>query len=213
VSRLEELRIAAGRKFARFVTVIVTQFPGLWPVFRPLVGKQFDSLAPRWEQIVSEEHLAPFQAALEAVDPPARALDLGTGTGRGAFAIASRFPEAEVVGADLAAGMIEEARRQTPPELAGRVRFDVADASRLPYPDGSFDLVALSNMIPFFDELARVGAPGGTVLLSFSSGAGTPIYVPPERLRAELGQRGFSEFTNFAAGNGTSMVARRTKPA
>ena len=170
-------------------------------------------MAPRWEEIVSLGHLEPYDAALASLDPPARALDLGTGTGLGAFAIARRFPEAEVVGADLAAGMIEEARRKTPPELAGRVRFEVADASRLPYADGSFDLVSLSNMIPFFDELARITAPGGVVLLSFSGGPGTPIYVPPERIRAELGRRGFAEFTDFAAGNGTSMVARKVKSA
>ena len=213
MSRLEALRTAAGRKFARLVTVVVTRFPGLWPVFRRLVGKQFDTLAPRWEQIVSPEHLEPYLAALESLDPPSHALDLGTGTGRGALAIARRFPDAEVVGADLAAGMIEEARRQTPRELAGRVRFDVADASRLPYGDWSFDLVAHLNMIPFFDELARVLAPGGSVLLAFSSGAGTPIYVPPERIRAELGGRGFAQFTDFAAGNGTAMVARKGESA
>jgi ubiquinone/menaquinone biosynthesis C-methylase UbiE len=209
VTRLEELQTAAGRRFARLVTVIVTRFPGLWPVFRGLIGKQFDSVAPRWEQLLSSEHLEPYEAALASLDPPARALDLGTGTGLGAFAIARRFPEAEVVGADLAAGMVEEARRRTPPELAGRVRFDVADASRLPYAPGRFDLVALANMIPFFDELARVVAPGGAVVLAFSGGPGTPIYVPPERIRAELGARGFAQFTDFAAGNGTAMVARK----
>ena len=77
--------------------------------------------------------------------------------------------------------MIEEARRKLPPELAGRVRFEVGDASALACPDGDFDLVVLSNMIPFFDELARVVAPGGTLVLSFSRGAETPIYVAPER--------------------------------
>jgi SAM-dependent methyltransferase len=213
VSRLEELQIAAGRRFARLVTVVVTRFPGLWPVFRRLVGKQFDSIAPRWEQVLSPEHLEPYEAALASLDPPARALDLGTGTGLGAFAIARRFPQAEVVGADLAVRMIEEARRRTPPELAGRVRFDVADASRLPYASGSFDLVTLANMIPFFDELARVVAPGGAMLLAFSGGAGTPIYVPPERIRAELEARGFAQFTDFAAGNGTAMVARKSESA
>ena len=207
----EDLRIAAGRKFARLATNVVTRYPRLWPVFRGLIGAQFTSAAPRWDQIVRAEHLAPLEAALASLDSPARALDLGTGTGAGAFALARRFPEAEVIGADLADGMIAEARRKMPPELAGRVRFEVADASRLPYPDGTFDLVSLVNAIPFFDELARVTAPGGTALFSFSGGAGTPIYVPPERLRAELAQRGFAEFADFAAGTGTALVARRPK--
>jgi SAM-dependent methyltransferase len=205
----EELRVAAGRRFARLATNAVTRFPGLWPVFRGLIGAQFNALAPRWQQMVNPEHMAPYEAALASLEPPSRALDLGTGTGAGAFAIARRFPEAEVVGADLSDRMIAEARRNAPPELTGRVRFDVADASRLPYADGSFDLVAHANMIPFFDELVRVIAPGGSALFSFSSGAGTPIYVPAERLRTELSARGFAEFADFAAGNGTAMVARK----
>ena len=64
-------------------------------------------------------------------------------------------------------------------------------------------------MIPFFDELARVVAPGGWVLFAFSAGPETPIYVPPERLRAELSVRGFMDFAEFAAGNGTALVARK----
>ena len=101
------------------------------------------------------------------------------------------------------------ARSNTPPELAGRVRFEEADAQRLPYPDASFDLVTLSNMIPFFDELARVLAPGATLLFAFSAGDETPIYVPPERLRKELSRRGFADFAEFAAGDGTALVARK----
>jgi ubiquinone/menaquinone biosynthesis C-methylase UbiE len=162
---------------------------------------------------VTPDHIAPYEAALESIGPPRRALDLGTGTGAGAFAIARRFPEAEIVGADLAEGMVEEARLKTPSELAARVRFEVADASRLPYEDGAFDLVGLVNMIPFFDELARVVAPGGAVVIAFSNGPGTPIYVPSERLRSELSGRGFAEFADFAAGNGTALLARKAKAA
>ena len=155
-------------------------------------------------------HLAPYEAALAAVDPaPARALDLGTGTGQGAFAIAGRFPDAEVVGVDLADAMLAEARRKAPAELAERVRFENGDASALPFPDASFDLVAHANMIPFFDELARVLAPGGQAVFAFSLGPGTPIYVPPERLRRELARRGFTEFAEFAAGKGTALLARK----
>jgi SAM-dependent methyltransferase len=213
VSVLEDAVHQAGRAFARMVTNIVVRVPALWPLLRGPLRAQFDRLAPRWETMMSDVHMAPYESALEAIDPPPRrALDLGTGTGVGAFAIARRFPGAEVVGADLAERMVAEATKNTPQDLAGRVRFEAADASRLPYADGFFDLVALGNMIPFFDELARVVAPGGAVLLAFSGGAGTPIYVPPERLRDELGRRGFAEFADFAAGNGTALVARKARP-
>jgi hypothetical protein len=64
-------------------------------------------------------------------------------------------------------------------------------------------------MIPFFDELARVVAPEGTLVLSFSRGAETPIYVAPERLREELGGRGFAEFAEFSAKPATALRAQR----
>jgi ubiquinone/menaquinone biosynthesis C-methylase UbiE len=136
-------------------------------------------------------------------------LDLGTGTGLAAFIAARRFPEAEVVGVDLAEAMVEQARQRTPPELAERVRFQQADASRLPLEDGSFELVQLANMIPFFDELARVAAPGGHVVFSFSAGPETPIWVPSERLRRELEPFGFTDFADFEAEGGTALLARK----
>ena len=155
-------------------------------------------------------HLEPYEAALAAVDrAPAMALDLGTGTGEGAFAIARRFPRTEVVGVDLADAMLAEARRKTPPELAERVRFENGDASALPFADASLDLVAHANMIPFFDEVARLVAPGGHALFAFSSGAQTPIYVPTARLRDELGRRGFTEFAEVSAGRGVALLARK----
>jgi hypothetical protein len=64
-------------------------------------------------------------------------------------------------------------------------------------------------MIPFFDEIARVVAPGGSVVIAYSGGAGTPIYVPPERLRREFERRGFSEFAEIDAGRGTAFLARK----
>ena len=64
-------------------------------------------------------------------------------------------------------------------------------------------------MIPFADELARVVAPGGTLVLSFSRGAETPIYVAPERLYRELASRGFTEFAEFSAEPATALRAKR----
>jgi ubiquinone/menaquinone biosynthesis C-methylase UbiE len=201
---------AAGRRFARLATNMVVRRPQVWRLFRAPLRRQFDVLAPRWDTMRSPDHLAAFEAALAAVEPaPRRALDLGTGTGAGALAIATRFSDAEVVGVDLSTAMVAEARRKVPAELATRVRYEVGDASRLPYDDGAFDLVALANMIPFFAELARVTAPGGWAVFSFSAGPETPIWVPPERLRAELEPLGFSDFADFQAGGGTALLARK----
>jgi SAM-dependent methyltransferase len=202
--------VTLGQRIARLTTNTVVRWPRLWGLLRGLTRRQFDAVAPKWNTMRGPDSLAPFETALESVEPPPkRVLDLGTGTGAGARAVAGRFPEAEVVGADLSERMLAEARRALPAELASRVRFEAADASALPYEDGSFDLVTLANMIPFFDELARVVAPGGSLLFAFSGGAGTPIYVPPERLRAELERRGFTDFAEFTAGRGNAFLARK----
>jgi ubiquinone/menaquinone biosynthesis C-methylase UbiE len=198
-----------AQRFARLVTDAVVRRPALWRIFRGPLRGMFDGLAPTWETRIGPHHLWALDLALEDVPPPRRAIDLGTGTGVVALALAERYPAAEVVGIDLSPGMIEEARRKLPPELASRVRFEVGDASALDCPDGDFELVVLSNMIPFSDELARIVAPGGTLVLSFSKGAETPIYVPPARLRSELGSRGFAEFAEFSAEPATAFRAER----
>jgi ubiquinone/menaquinone biosynthesis C-methylase UbiE len=193
------------QRFARFVTDVVVRVPSLWRLFRRSTTRNFDRLAPEWEATrVSRERLAPIEAALDAVpSPPTRALDVGTGTGAVARLLAERWPDAEVTGVDVSPGMIAEARR------LGAQRYDVGDASRLPYGDGAFDLLTLNNMIPFFDELARVTAPHGHVVVAYSMGPNTPIWVPPARVRAELEGRGFTHVADFSVGNGLSLVARK----
>jgi ubiquinone/menaquinone biosynthesis C-methylase UbiE len=203
-------RVAIGRRFARLATDAAVRSPLLWRLFRPFVRRQFDSLAPVWDSMLMDDTLAPYEAALRAVDSsPARILDVGTGTGAGARMLAQRFPAAQIVGIDLSQAMVEQARRNTPAELSERVRYERGDASALPFDEGSFDLAAHANMIPFFDEVARVVATGGQALFAFSSGAETPIYVPSERLREELQRRGFTDFAEFSAGRGNALLARK----
>jgi SAM-dependent methyltransferase len=197
--------VTPGQRFARVVTDIVVRWPALWRILRRPMRTQFDKLAPVWEGIRMSDTLAPIEAGLDALaSPPRRVLDLGTGTGAVARVVAERFPEAEIVGADIATQMIEEARQVTD---SPRITYQVADAQKLPFADGAFDLVTLGNMIPFFDELARVVKPGGRTLIAYSAGDETPIYVPNDRLRAELGRRGFAEFAELSAGRGTSLLA------
>ncbi len=84
---------------------------------------------------------------------PHRVLDLGTGTGKALPALAARFPEAEIVGLDLAPAMLRVAEARP----GGRRPVLVcADAARLPFPDQSVDLVFSSLAIhwsPALDEV------------------------------------------------------------
>ncbi len=197
-----------GQRFARVVTTLVVRRPVLWRVFRGRMTRTFDRLAPEWDSTrVSPERLLPIAAALDALpSPPARVLDLGTGSGRVARLAAERWPGAEVTGADVSEGMVREAERRAVTE---REHYLQADAARLPFPDGAFDLVTLNNMIPFFDELARVVAPGGHTAVAFSLGAATPIWVPPGRVRRELERRGFVHVADFSVPPGVSLLARK----
>jgi ubiquinone/menaquinone biosynthesis C-methylase UbiE len=209
---VSERLVEAGKRFARLATRAVVARPRLWRLFRGPLRRMFDSLAPFWEERRSPDDLGSLVAALERLDgEPRRVLDLGTGTGLAARYLAERFPNAEIVGIDLSPAMVKEAERLLPPDLNGRVRFAVGDASALPLADGEFDLVVLLNMIPFFEELARVTAPGGTVVFAWSSGPETPIYTPPADIRSRLAPLGFGRFEEIAAGDATALVARRDR--
>ena len=96
---------------------------------------------------------------------PSRLLDIGAGTGRLLAKLVDLYPEATAVGADLALGMCRTAAAN----LAGKgVRIVNADAERLPFRDGAFDLVLststyqwLASLDQAFAEARRVLAPGG----------------------------------------------------
>ena len=197
-----------GQRFARLVTTVVVRAPGAWRLFRGPMAAQFDALAPEWDATrTRSERFAALRSALEAVpEPPARALDVGTGTGAAARVAAEVWPDAEIVGVDLSSKMVEVARRLA---TSDRQRYEVADASALSFESGSFDVVFLSNMIPFFDELARVVAPGGHVAISFSMGGATPIYVPLVRVRSELERRGFAHVADFSVDPSIALLAKR----
>jgi SAM-dependent methyltransferase len=197
-----------GQRFARLVTNLVVRWPATWRLFRGLTRAQFDKLAPVWDRGREPSAFAALEEGLAAIDGEVdNALDAGTGTGEAALAVVRRWPNARVVGIDLSPQMIEAARRKAPP--GANLEFRVGDVTKIDAPDGAFELVTAANMIPFFDEFARVLAPRGHLLLSFSVGAATPIYVDSQRLRDQLAPRGFAEFAEFSSGRSTALLARK----
>jgi len=204
--------MTTGQRLMRVITGVVVRSPRLWRLARGVVVKNFDKLAPEWDTLrVDETRLRPIDAALAAVPgAPARVLDLGTGSGAVARLAAARWSEAAVTGVDVSPQMVEEARRLS---VSEHERYEVADAAALPFADEAFDVVALNNMIPFFDELVRVLARGGHVALAYSMGDRTPIYVPLARVRAELERRGLEVLLEQATGPGLSLLARRPERA
>ena len=102
---------------------------------------------------------------LARVGPGTRALDVATGTGDLAIALARRG--GEVVGSDFSEGMLERARAKSTD-----VRWEQANALALPYDDDSFDAATVgfgarnfSDLPRGLAEMVRVVRPGGRVVV------------------------------------------------
>ncbi len=148
------------------------------------IRAMFDQISPRYDFL---NHLLSLNSdvlwrrrAAALLGGARRVLDVCSGTGDMAFEVHRRWG-AEVVGSDFALRMLEigrlKARRRS---LDGRVRFQQADALRLPYRDGAFDAATVafgirnvSDLARGIAEMARVVRPGGkVVILEFTLPAG-----------------------------------------
>lgn len=201
------------KKVWRTVNNLVVRAPWLWPVLKYPTKRFFNGCAEGWDERTGApgaDHLAALAAGLTHVSPvPERALDIGTGTGAGALLVAREFPQARVRGVDVSEDMIAAARSKVGLDPEGRIAFKVGDASALPYPEDSFDLVVQLNVPPFFDELRRVLRPDGQVVVAASSGAETPFYTSGDTLEKGFGKRGIEPVSSGGAGRGTYWVGRR----
>jgi len=104
-------------------------------------------------------------ADLARVGPGSRALDVATGTGDLAIALARRG--GDVVGSDFSEGMLERARAKS-----AAVRWEQANALALPYDDDAFDAATVgfgarnfSDLERGLAEMTRVVRPGGRVVI------------------------------------------------
>lgn len=101
---------------------------------------------------------------------PTRILDLGCGTAYLTRQLAAKYPNAEVIGVDLALGMIEHAKSHADSD---NQTYICSDAEALDFPDNHFDFIYSSLMIHWandiqhvFNELFRLLKPEGLFLFS-----------------------------------------------
>jgi demethylmenaquinone methyltransferase/2-methoxy-6-polyprenyl-1,4-benzoquinol methylase len=107
--------------------------------------------------------------ALASPEHATRTLDLATGTGDLAYALAAR--SALVVGLDITERMIELARLKATRHQNRTPRFMIGDMTALPFDASSFDLVTtgyglrnVPDLPRAIDEILRVLRPGGQAL-------------------------------------------------
>ena len=123
-----------------------------------------------------------FALARTAARPGQRALDLASGSGDLALALARRVgPEGELVASDINASMLARGRdRLIDAGVGHRIDWVLADAQALPFTSGHFHCVTIgfglrnvTDQATALAEMARVLRPGGrVVILEFSRPAG-----------------------------------------
>jgi demethylmenaquinone methyltransferase / 2-methoxy-6-polyprenyl-1,4-benzoquinol methylase len=140
------------------------------------VREMFTTIAPRYDLL---NHLLSFNIdrlwwrrtarvfAHVLAEPEGRVLDLCCGTGDMAFALQRQAGKSspKITGADFSHAMLQRASGKS---ASTSLRWVEADALRLPFPDGQFDLITsafgfrnLANYDAGLREIARVLRPGG----------------------------------------------------
>ena len=169
----------------------------------------------------SLQHFAGYIALTRRFAPAgARILDIGAGAGQAARAFAESGMRP--IATDVSPLFLAAARRADP-----ALQALAADAARLPFRDGSFDVVAgcelvehLAEPAAVLDELVRVTRPGGFVILRSPALASPiwPLMDLPNLLRGKGGRpphyANFREARLFFARNmaRTVRIALRRHP-
>lgn len=144
---------------------------------RPGSGAMFDAIAARYDLLNRVLSLGIDQRwrrrAVQRLElaGQCRVLDVATGTGDLAVAIARSLPDARVVGIDPSEGMLAVGRKKLEVAgLAGRVTLEAGAVEALPFADGSFDGVTIAFGIRNAEdrerglaEMRRVTKSGGHV--------------------------------------------------
>jgi SAM-dependent methyltransferase len=126
------------------------------------LGESYDKYMGRWSRL-----LAPLLVQFADVRDGDDVLDVGSGTGALAVAVATAVSSSRVVGIDRSEPYVAVARARN---QDNRVQFEVGDAQHLQFGEASFDRtlsLLILNFIPdpgkALGEMLRVTRPGGTI--------------------------------------------------
>lgn len=147
------------------------------PAFPTQIRQMFDQIAPRYDLLNKLNSLGLDRywrrVLVQAVagTHPRQILDVATGTGDVAIALARACPEAQITGMDLSWEMMAVGVRKVEAAgLADRIGFGVGDALDIDLPDEAVDAVTcafgvrnFASLEQGFREFARVLTPGGIV--------------------------------------------------
>lgn len=146
-------------------------------LFPSIFSRHASAYARRLEQIMLRGEARGRQRVIELVEarPGMRVLDMACGPGTLSRKLAPLVaPGGEVVGIDLATGMIELARAARIPNAT----FSVMDVERLDFPDQVFDAAVCAHGLQFVPDLAaalheawRVLRPGARFAASVPIGS------------------------------------------
>lgn len=156
------------------------------------VAAMFDAIAPAYDFMNRAMSFGMdrlwLRALLGTVRPasPADIIDLATGTGDVAFALAEAVPGAVVTGLDISEGMLEKARQRASRSPEGaRLKFACADGLATGLPDACTDAVTVAYGVRNFADIAagyremyRLLRPGGRLAVLELSKPVNPIVKP-----------------------------------
>lgn len=145
------------------------------------VEEMFDSIAPAYDfmNTAMTFGLHRYWRSIAIKDAgdfvPQKILDIATGTGDVAFELNKKFPNADIVGIDLSAGMLKVANRKlknTDESVKSHISFEQGDSLELRFENNSFDLITVAYGVRNFEhlkqglkEMSRVLQPDGKICI------------------------------------------------
>jgi ubiquinone/menaquinone biosynthesis C-methylase UbiE len=157
---------------------VVVPFLAVVPVSGPAATAAcFEAVASTYERsalqaiLCAPAHRAALRLAHRHMPRPRRVLDVGCGTARLLRQARPWYPQADLVGVDLAWAMLAAATAATPAAL--EICYLRACAERLPFTEDVFDLVLATLSVRHWTdlpgglaEIGRVLSPGGVLVVA-----------------------------------------------